>query len=129
MKETRTTRSLGPLRHDAGLRSVLVLFGFWKALLLLVAISSPGVGYDTSSSLLLDQQDGRSAENSTSGIGNLPLLGKLVRWDAIYFVRSAQRGYQLEQEWAFGSGFPKLVDLLSRSKMIQGRITPSGRPR
>ncbi|KAI9884673.1 MAG: hypothetical protein M1823_003556 [Watsoniomyces obsoletus] len=113
MKDTRTIRGLGRLRHDAGLRSVLVLFGFWKALLLLVAIASPGVGYDTSSSLLLHQHDPRSAGHATDGISNLPLLGKLVRWDAIYLMQSAQRGYQFEQEWAFGTGFPTLVNVLT----------------
>eukprot|EP01113_Clastostelium_recurvatum_P050756 TRINITY_DN9692_c0_g1_i1.p1 TRINITY_DN9692_c0_g1~~TRINITY_DN9692_c0_g1_i1.p1 ORF type:complete len:508 (-),score=92.78 TRINITY_DN9692_c0_g1_i1:6-1373(-) len=41
-------------------------------------------------------------------------LGRLVRWDAIYFVGIAQKGYEYEQEHAFFPLLPCLMQGLSR---------------
>ena len=79
--------------------SLAVIYVLWKVLLLLVAISSPGSGYDTSTSLLRQPQS--------------LLTSKLVRWDAIYYTQIAQRGYVFEQEWAFGWGYTHMLKLLA----------------
>lgn len=94
---------------DAPYGAIATAFLVWKAILLVIAASSPGLGYDTSSSLLL-------SDNAVDG-GLPPILrhmiGKLTRWDAIYFVKVANRGYLFEQEWAFGWGFTRLIALLT----------------
>ena len=97
--------------------SVLITrFVLWKALLLLIVWACPGPGYDTSTSLL----------QATNGHGraSTPILHaparNLVRWDAVYFIHIAQHGYRFEQEWAFGPGFPLLVDRLSRGRVRAG---------
>ncbi|CRG84749.1 phosphatidylinositol glycan, class V [Talaromyces islandicus] len=74
------------------IRSLAVLFVVWKALLFLVVAYCPGPGYDTSTTLLTETDE--SAR-----------ILKFVRWDAIYFVRTAERGYLFEQEWAFSYGY------------------------
>lgn len=85
------------------IRSLILTFATWKALLLLIALCSPGPGYDTSTTLFL---------RDTQLPGPLTyVIGKLTRWDAIYFVKAATRGYRYEQEWAFGWGFTRLIAL------------------
>jgi phosphatidylinositol glycan class V len=89
------------------IRTLVIFFVAWKILLLIIASSSPGLGYDTSTSLLLTSHE-------TSGDGRLHLalhhiVGKLTRWDAIYFVKVANRGYLFEQEWAWGWGFTRML--------------------
>ncbi|KAI1002022.1 hypothetical protein K3495_g6182 [Podosphaera aphanis] len=86
-------------------RNLVVIFTCWKVGLLIIAACSPGPGYDTSTSLNLndDQRE-------------LPfllrhLVGKLTRWDALYFTEIARRGYLFEQEWAFGWGLTRLIAL------------------
>jgi GPI mannosyltransferase 2 len=85
------------------------LFVVWKTLILVIACCSPGPGYDTSTSLLLPTNgsgDGRALPAVLQYI-----VGKLTRWDAIYFVKVANRGYLFEQEWAFGWGFTRIIAL------------------
>jgi GPI mannosyltransferase 2 len=92
---------------DCPIRSLVVLFAAWKLLLLLIAVLSPGSGYDTSASLFSPSAaEGRQLPPPIQYI-----LGKLTRWDAIYFVKVANRGYVFEQEWAFGWGFTSLISL------------------
>ena len=81
--------------------SLAAFYVLWKFLLLLVAIASPGAGYDTSTTLLSQPQS--------------LLTSKLVRWDAIYFTEVAHRGYLFEQEWAFGWGYTHILKLLTDS--------------
>ena len=105
------------LKHPV--RTLLLCFAAWKALLLLVAIASPGQGYDTSTSLVLAQHHHRPqppARQVQGGGGDGPLPAalhhiaiRLTRWDAIYFTQVATRGYRFEQEWAFGWGFTRLI--------------------
>ena len=73
----------------------------YKVLLLLVAVASPGPGYDTSTTLLHPER----------GVAR-----KLVRWDAIYFTQIASRGYSFDQEWAFGWGFTHLIAVTAHCK-------------
>jgi GPI mannosyltransferase 2 len=92
---------------DRPVQNLVVLCVAWKLLLLFIAVFSPGPGYDTSASLFsLNAAEGRQLPLATQYI-----LGKLTRWDAIYFVKIADRGYVFEQEWAFGWGFTRLISL------------------
>ena len=79
-------------------RTIPKAFLFWKLLLLAITLLAPAP-YDTSTSLILPPP--------TTFLRLL--LQKLTRWDAIYFVKAAQRGYANEQEWAFGYGFVKAI--------------------
>jgi hypothetical protein len=82
---------------------LVTAFIAWKSFLLLIAIgSSLGSVYDTSTTLILP--DASSPNESV-----FDLATKLTRWDAIYFVQSARRGYVFEQEWAFGMGLPTVI--------------------
>jgi phosphatidylinositol glycan class V len=99
---------------------LLLLFVFWKAILLLVILCSPGPGYDTSTALLdftnplpNNQLDLRSSSPRLS-----PRLLKLVRWDAIYFSQLSHRGHVFEQEWAFGVGLSGSVSFICTRMLI-----------
>ncbi|TAQ88039.1 hypothetical protein B7494_g3652 [Chlorociboria aeruginascens] len=81
------------------LRSIALCFVAWKSLLLVIAACSPGRGYDTSTSLILPSPNDEGTLGILDGV-----LGRLTRWDAIYFVKIASRYYVFEQEWAFGWG-------------------------
>ncbi|KAL2823934.1 GPI mannosyltransferase 2 [Aspergillus cavernicola] len=91
-------------------RSLSIGFWLWKALLLIIIICCPGLGYDTSSSLLPSQGNG-SVDVISSVSLSIPL--KFVRWDSIYFVHIARSGHVFEQEWAFSSTYSNLVNSLS----------------
>lgn len=93
------------LRLDNPIRSLTVAFWLWKAVLYLVVAYCPGVGYDTSTSLI--------SYAANPMVGSEPLSGplKFARWDAIYFLDIAEKGYIYEQEWAFGWGYTKLLSL------------------
>ncbi|KAE9976121.1 hypothetical protein BLS_000042 [Venturia inaequalis] len=93
--------------------SLLIVFTAWKVLLLITALLSPGPGYDTSTQLLFRGFGVNSTLPSTTTTGGR-LAQKLTRWDAIYFASTAERGYQYEQEWAFGSGFTRAIAYLAK---------------
>ena len=102
MQKAKQFGSKLPLAYPKA--SLAVLYILWKFFLLLVAISSPGSGYDTSTSLLPQPQS--------------LLTSKLVRWDAIYFTQIAQRGYVFEQEWAFGWGYTRMLKFLAKRTCV-----------
>ncbi|KAH2309054.1 ER membrane glycoprotein subunit of the GPI transamidase complex-like protein [Aspergillus fumigatus] len=91
------------------LRSLSILFGLWRALIFLVIVICPGLGYDTSTSLLLYPTRDLSDVDPL----HFPLSLRFVRWDSIYFVHAAEHGYVFEQEWAFGYGYTRLLALLA----------------
>jgi phosphatidylinositol glycan class V len=94
-------------------RSLSVAFWIWKAIIFVVIISSPGLGYDTSSSLLPLLANGSVEPVPDNENLALPVPLKFVRWDSIYFVHIGQTGYVFEQEWAFSSTYGYLVNSLS----------------
>ena len=100
------------------IRTLVLSFFTWKTLLLIIAAASPGPGYDTSASLLKPNR--RSSENLDGEL--LPalryLVERLTRWDAIYFIRTANRGYLFEQEWAFGWGFSRIIALCTAGEDV-----------
>lgn len=92
----------------ASLWQLPALFCAWKSLLLLVAVLSPGPGYDTSTQVLLQQYE------ALSGSWLELLVSKLTRWDAIYFTNSAARQHLFEQEWAFSPFLSAFIHRISR---------------
>lgn len=104
--------------QDNPIRSLVTLFVAWKALLLLVAACSPGLGYDTSASLFYAEPD----HGKQLPLALRHIVGKLTRWDAIYFVKTSRRGYLFEQEWAFGWGFTRLIALCTSGMYGQVRL-------
>jgi phosphatidylinositol glycan class V len=87
--------------------SLVSIFLLWKGLLFLLAVCTPGLGYDTSTSLLTNHVTPLSY-----------LASKFTRWDAIYFTEAARRGYVFEQEWAFGWGFTRLIAAVVKGKPL-----------
>lgn len=103
---------------DSPHQSLLYLFVAYKTLILLIALCSPGPGYDTSASLLaLPASDG----SYVTALLEL-LAEKLTSWDAIYFTTVARRGYLHEQEWAFGWGWTSLISFFSSGSPISMSI-------
>lgn len=91
------------LDHVGHHTTLTLVFVAYKALLLVVAFGSlVGPTYDSSSSLLALDAGPRN------------LAARLASWDAIYFVKAAERGYVFEQEWAFGSALPACISFLAR---------------
>lgn len=94
-------------------KQLMLIFCAWKSLLLLLAASCPGPGYDTSALILLDPSSHRH-----QNINSLPRYDRLIlnlfRWDAFYFVKAAERGHIYEQEWAFSWAYAKLLGLTGR---------------
>lgn len=97
--------------------TLAIYWACWKTILLLVALSSPGNGYDTSTAVLFAQHDQRSTQSEYIDLMRYALQ-KLVRWDAVYFTQIAHRGTRFEQEWAFGWGFVRLLGLGGRGREI-----------
>ena len=81
-------------------RRLVAFFVAWKCLLLVITLSSPGPGYDTSSLILVNPSEHRHSKlTSRPWLDRIAL--NLFRWDSFYFIKTAQRGYVHEQEWAF----------------------------
>ena len=102
--------------------SLTIYFIAWKLILLLIALTSPGSGYDTSTTLLSESLDATGGSSSLLEAVVVKLSTKLVRWDAIYFTQIAQRGYLFEQEWAFGWGFTRLLAFVGRGMVLLTRV-------
>ncbi|OJI91093.1 hypothetical protein ASPTUDRAFT_37986 [Aspergillus tubingensis CBS 134.48] len=93
-------------------RSLFSVFLLWKASLLLLAILTPGPGYDTSTTLFPWHKNTNQTEKIIpSTLRRISI--KLTRWDSIYFTEAARRGHLLEQEWAFSYAFSRFINLLA----------------
>ena len=93
---------------DRPLPALLAAFAGWKTLLLAVALATPGPGYDSSTGILL----GGARDEAAAPLARL--AERLVRWDAVYFADIARRGRVWEQEWAFGWGWTRLLQLVAQ---------------
>ncbi|KAJ5815092.1 hypothetical protein N7474_006869 [Penicillium riverlandense] len=94
------------LRLDNPIHSLTAAFWLWKAVLIVVIAACPGLGYDTSTSLISDEPGA-----PTDIVSSLSVPLKFARWDSIYFLHTAETGYVFEQEWAFGYGYSKILAL------------------
>ncbi|KAF2628703.1 glycosyltransferase family 76 protein [Macroventuria anomochaeta] len=94
-------------------KQLALVFCVWKTLLILLAAFCPGPGYDTSALILVDASTNRYANlESSSRFEHFVLT--IFRWDALYFVKAAERGLVFEQEWAFSPAFSKLLSVTAR---------------
>ena len=94
-------------------RQLVVVFCAWKALLFVLTAFCPGPGYDTSALILADANTNRYANLQSASRFDRFVLN-LFRWDALYFVKAAERGLVFEQEWAFSPAFSKLLNVTGR---------------
>lgn len=96
--------------HKHQIQRLILVFVGWKIVMFSLVALCPGPGYDTSGFILLTEGDGTVVDTSIHD----QIALKLLRWDALYFAKAAQRGYLYEQEWAFSSYcsglFGKIVD-------------------
>jgi GPI mannosyltransferase 2 len=107
------------LDSNSPVRSLVLTFAAWKAFLLLIAVvSSLGSAYDTSTTLL-------SPDTVSFREAPFDLVTRLTRWDAIYFVQIARRGYLFEQDWAFGKGLPTVISLVVKGQQAHERASVS----
>ena len=100
-----TTKSLRQFSLEHPRTALTLYFITWKTILLLVALTSPGRGYDTSTDLTIDVH----WSDRESWYQGSRIIEKLTRWDAIYFTQVATSGYTYEQQWMAGWGFTKLL--------------------
>ena len=101
------------LRLDNPVGSLTLAFLLWKALLFVVITFCPGPGYDTSTTLIAREGSGLVSSQTES----LPQSLKFVRWDSIYFLHIAEKGYVFEQEWAFS--YPRILGFFVSGTMSQ----------
>lgn len=104
---TSTSVAYGRFHH------LIIIFCSWKVLLLALAAFCPGPGYDTSALVMLDSSINR--HRSFTDLPRIRRLGiNLFRWDALYFVDAAERGYVHEQQWAFSWAYSRLLRVLGQ---------------
>lgn len=96
---------------------LIVIFFAWKALLLAIAAVSPGPGYDTSGFILSGKDPRRHIDLTSQSLFDR-LAINLFRWDSLYFVKAAQRGYVHEQEWAFSWTYSALLRTVATCERV-----------
>ncbi|KAI5287785.1 hypothetical protein KEM55_009272 [Ascosphaera atra] len=101
------------------------IFLLYKTLLLLITLLCPGPGYDTSTTLLpgsLYQPPPSRDGHALALTGLLQPAFQFVRWDALYFLDIARRGYAFEQQWAFSYAHGRLMAAVARVLGFGGRF-------
>jgi phosphatidylinositol glycan class V len=93
------------------------IFVAWKSFLTLLTAICPGPGYDTSGLILFGGNEHRHTAFLSSSYGDRIAL-KLLRWDSLYFVMTAKRGYLYEQEWAFSWAYSKFLSTFKDCKGV-----------
>ncbi|KAL2405727.1 GPI mannosyltransferase 2 [Exophiala dermatitidis] len=94
--------------RDHPLIALTTLFLGWKLCIVVIALASPGIGYDSSTSLLFSEGPPHRILLEPPTSLTSPWF-KFVRWDAIYFTHISQQGHVYEQEWAFGMGISTVL--------------------
>ncbi|KAF1834334.1 GPI mannosyltransferase 2 [Decorospora gaudefroyi] len=116
MTNTSALSKRGPAKR------LVSIFFLWKVLLLLLAAFCPGPGYDTSALILFDKT--LSRHKTFDDLARYDRLAlNLFRWDALYFVKAAERGQVHEQEWAFSWTYAHLLRLTGQ--LISGDVDSS----
>jgi hypothetical protein len=105
-------------RQAHPLVALSLIFAAWKALLAVIVLAAPSIGYDTSTSLLPISGQPHNATTDVP-LRMLNPLSKFVRWDAIYYTHMSDVGHVFEQEWAFGIGLST-----SMTWLVRGSRTP-----
>jgi phosphatidylinositol glycan class V len=114
---------IGLSRRNGDVTRLFLVFIAWKTLLILLATCSPGPGYDTSGLIALTEEDhARSSIQPSSLIDRLALSH--LRWDALYFVKAAQRGYLYEQEWAFSRVYSFILQTVKNCRSLCKILIP-----
>ena len=113
MMKTETLLQYG---HDHPIVSLSTIFVVWKSIIILTALASPGVGYDTCAGLLSFDMNATTHFSDTPGQAQSQWL-KFVRWDAIYFTQMAEHGHVYEQEWAFGIGLSSAISWIAKCEL------------
>ncbi|KAL2404292.1 GPI mannosyltransferase 2 [Exophiala dermatitidis] len=98
--------------RDHPLIALTSLFFGWKLCIVVIALASPGIGYDSSTSLLSSKGSPHQILLETPTSLTSPWF-KFVRWDAIYFTHISQQGHVYEQEWAFGMGISTVLSWIA----------------
>ncbi|KAF1998305.1 glycosyltransferase family 76 protein [Amniculicola lignicola CBS 123094] len=112
--------ALTDAQHKYWRNRLFLAFAAWKAILLLLAAFVPGPGYDSSALILVTSSQSRHVDFQSFPVKDRLALS-LFRWDALYFVKSAERDYIYEQEWAFSWAFARLLRFASRY-LSQGEL-------
>ena len=95
------------LRLDNPVGSLTIAFWLWKVLVFITIVACPAPGYDTSTTLVPYVETSAVFDSDAKSL-SWPL--SFARWDAIYFLHIAEKGYVFEQEWAFS--YPRLLGSL-----------------
>ncbi|KAF8419701.1 GPI mannosyltransferase 2 [Tirmania nivea] len=93
--------------------TLLSLFLLTRLVYFTVALLTPSPAYDSSTNLILPAQDASGHVGICWSLLT-KLAERLTRWDALYFVKVAERGYLREQEWAFGLGWARVMGTVGR---------------
>ncbi len=107
------------------IRRLIPIFAAWKGLILLIALASPGPGYDTSTRILFDRQ--RGEHDSWFAYGLEHVLLRLTRWDGIYFASGSAHGQVYEQEWAFSPLLSRATSTVARGVFYRKPVARSVR--
>jgi GPI mannosyltransferase 2 len=109
----RPTRIRNTLREPIKnpILQLTFIFALWRTFLFAIALFTPSPPYDTSASRILTPIH---PEDSAIVSGLKYFCEKLTRWDGIYYLKVAERGYVNEQEWAFGWGYTLVMGNLGQ---------------